>query len=516
MLENISLENFKGFKNLQDLNVKPITILCGTNSCGKSSILQSILLLKQTLESQNPNQILLLNGRFVNLGSFENLIFGKKLDNPLVFEFTFKLTKEDLKLLRLRNSFFPMLFPRELFTQKELSNQDMLIYLKILLKAPKNENKTKSKTSIKKISVEQFQFRRETIGSDQQKIPGSFIDVQLVENNLYTIRWQNIRNRIRRDEESSKEETLSAKVKFTNLFSVDAVPIESDWESDSAKVAGFFDISLALNPINNLFKTIFSSYSYIGPLREEPSRRYIYEDEITEIGVKGENAPYIYLIDKDKPLSNHYFYDTKSNSFKPKRNMTLSNAVDEWLDLMNIKGLKSELINDIVYLNLNSSYTSKTRVSIADVGFGVSQIFPILLEGLRMPQRHTLLLEQPEIHLHPNLQMQLSDYFIALALSGKKVMVETHSDHIINRLVRRIVEDDTGTLKDLIGIYFISATDSGSVYEEVCIDENFGVTNWPVDFFDQTALEQEKILKAGIKKRQLARSSASKNEQEKQ
>jgi predicted ATPase len=251
-------------------------------------------------------------------------------------------------------------------------------------------------------------------------------------------------------------------------------------------------------------------------LREEPSRRYIYEDEITEIGVKGENAPYIYLIDKDKPLSNHYFYDTKSNSFKPKRNMTLSNAVDEWLDLMNIKGLKSELINDIVYLNLNSSYTSKTRVSIADVGFGVSQIFPILLEGLRMPQRHTLLLEQPEIHLHPNLQMQLSDYFIALALSGKKVMVETHSDHIINRLVRRIVEDDTGTLKDLIGIYFISATDSGSVYEEVCIDEKFGVTNWPVDFFDQTALEQEKILKAGIKKRQLARSSASKNEQEKQ
>jgi predicted ATPase len=112
--------------------------------------------------------------------------------------------------------------------------------------------------------------------------------------------------------------------------------------------------------------------------------------------------------------------------------------------------------------------------------------------------------------------MQLSDYFIALALSGKKVMVETHSDHIINRLVRRIVEDDTGRLKDLIGIYFISATDSGSVYEEVCIDENFGVTNWPVDFFDQTALEQEKILKAGLKKRQLARSSASKNEQEKQ
>ena len=315
MLENISLENFKGFKNLQDLNVKPITILCGTNSCGKSSILQSILLLKQTLESQNPNQILLLNGRFVNLGAFENLIFEKKLDNPLVFEFTFKLTKEDLELPRLRNSPPLILFLRDFITQKQLLNQDILIYLKILLKAPKIKNKTNSKSYIKGISVEQFQFRLDTIGSDKQKIPGSFIDVQLVENDLYKIRWQNIRNRIRRDEESSKGEIPSAKVKFTNLFSVDAVPIESDSESDSAKVAGLFDVSFALNRINNLFKTIFSSYSYIRPLREEPSRRYIYEDEITEIGVKGENAPYIYLIDKDKPLSNHWFYDTKSNSF---------------------------------------------------------------------------------------------------------------------------------------------------------------------------------------------------------
>jgi predicted ATPase len=510
MLENISLHNFKGFKDLENLNVKPITILCGTNSCGKSSILQSILLLKQTLESQNPNQILLLNGRFVHLGSFENIIFEKNFDNHLVFEFSFKLTKEDQKSPTKRNTFPLKVFLTDLFPHRGLSQtQDIVIYIKIVLKAPKIRNR--SKNYIKSIIVEQFQFRIETIGSDKQKVPGSSIKIQLVDNDLYTISWENIRNRIRRDEEISAGEILSAKVKFTNLFSVSPVSID---ESDSEKVTGLLDVSFVLYRINNLFQTIFSSYSYIGPLREEPSRRYIYEDEITEIGVKGENAAYIYLIDQDKPIPNQYFYDNKSNSFKKqKRDMNLSTSVQEWLDLMNIKGFKCEVVNDeTVSLNLNSSSASKTRVSIADVGFGVSQIFPILLEGLRMPQRNTLLLEQPEIHLHPNLQMQLSDYFIALALSGKKVIVETHSDHIINRLVRRIVEDETGKLKDLIGIYFISASDSGSIYEEVCIDENFGVTNWPIDFFDQTALEQERILKAGIKKRQLARSSASKNE----
>ncbi|MEG3933946.1 MULTISPECIES: DUF3696 domain-containing protein [unclassified Microcoleus] len=517
MLENISLENFKGFKNLQDLNVKPITILCGTNSCGKSSILQSILLLKQTLESQDPNQILLLNGRFVNLGSFENIIFEKNLDNRLVFEFTFKLHNENeespnyintIQLRRLLIDFAPKI--------GLLQTEDILIYIKLVVKTPKLKikNRIKSKNHIKRITVEQLQFRIETIDSDKQKIPGSSIDIQLVvDKDLYTVSWQNIKNRIRRDEESSQDGRLTAKVEFTNLFSFLSFSVS---ETDSTSLTGLSDIAFSFDRINNLFKRLFSSYSYIGPLKKGPSRRYINEQEKTEIGVEGENAAYIYSTDKDQTISNHYFYDTKSNSFKQKKEMTLSNAVEEWLDLMNIKGFKSELSNEIVYLNLNSNSASKTRVSIADVGFGVSQIFPILLEGLRMPQRHTLLLEQPEIHLHPNLQMQLSDYFIALALSGKKVMVETHSDHIINRLVRRIVEDDTGTLKDLIGIYFISATDSGSVYEEVCIDENFGVTNWPVDFFDQTALEQEKILKAGLKKRQLARSSASKNEQEKQ
>lgn len=515
MLENISLENFKGFKNLDNMKVKPITILCGTNSCGKTSILQSILLLKQTLESQNPNQTLLLNGRFVNLGSFENIIFEKNLDNSLVFEFTFKLNNEDEESPNYRNTIQLRRLLIDFVPQRGLlQTEDILIYIKIVMKTPKPKikNRIKSKSHIKGITVEQLQFTIETIDSDKQKIPGASIDIQLVDNDVYTISWQNITNRIRPDEESSKDGRLAAKCKFTNLFLVSFLVTEMD----STSVTGLSDIAFAFQKINYLFKTIFSSYSYIGPLREEPSRRYIYEEEITEIGVKGENAAYIYLTDKNQTISNHYFYDTKSNSFKPKKEMTLSNAMDEWLNLMNIKGLNSELVNEIVYLNLNSSSASKTRVSIADVGFGVSQIFPILLEGLRMPQEHTLLLEQPEIHLHPNLQMQLSDYFIALALSGKKVMVETHSDHIINRLVRRIVEDDTGTLKDLIGIYFISATDSGSVYEEVCIDENFGVTNWPVDFFDQTALEQEKILKAGLKKRQLARSNASKNKQEKQ
>ena len=178
---------------------------------------------------------------------------------------------------------------------------------------------------------------------------------------------------------------------------------------------------------------------------------------------------------------------------------------------MKIPNFEAEINNKIIYLNMEASTYDETRVGIADVGFGVSQIFPIILEGLRMEKGATLMLEQPEIHLHPNLQMQMADYFISLALSGKQVLVETHSDHVINRLVRRIVEDETHNLQDLIGIYFIKPSENGSVYEEVKIDETKGIVNWPPDFFDQTANEQMKIMQAGLKKRKNQRIPANGN-----
>jgi predicted ATPase len=224
-----------------------------------------------------------------------------------------------------------------------------------------------------------------------------------------------------------------------------------------------------------------------------------------EIGNKGENAAYLYLTEQNKRINNHYFYNPSIDTFETLPNQTLHSALQKWFELMKIPNFEAEINNKIIYLNMEASAYDETRVGIADVGFGVSQIFPIILEGLRMEKGGTLMLEQPEIHLHPNLQMQMADYFISLALSGKQVLVETHSDHVINRLVRRIVEDETLNLKDLIGIYFIKPSENGSVYEEINIDDTKGITNWPPDFFDQTANEQMKIMQAGLKKRKSQR-----------
>lgn len=498
MITKISLKNFKAFKDLNELRIKPVTILCGTNSCGKTSILQSILLTKQTLESQNPNQTILLNGRFVHMGPFENIIFQKNLNEAMSFEFTFNVTK-GLRQARPRRTFYRSHFlMREFFptipTERRFEGIDHYLHFKVSLKTKLPKSK---RADIHTCLVDYFGFRAETMTGKAQSIPGASIDLTLRESDKYIVKWDNLRNIS--VSSSQKEKKISgeliSKVIFNNFCPVSFI------QDPSEGYEGFWPIEGLIYRINDFLQNLLGSYTYIGPLREEPSRRYIYENEIVEIGTKGENAAYIYSREQDREIVDHFFLDTNKEAFIQKKKRKLSSAVQDWLNLMGIHDFRPQSVREIIYLNLDSGTSSRTRVNIADVGFGVSQIFPIILEGLRMPLQNTLILEQPEIHLHPNLQMQMADYFIALALSGKKVIVETHSDHVINRLVRRIVEDENNKLKDLIALYFITPKGDGSFCKEIEIDDNQGIVNWPKDFFDQTASEQERIIRAGLMKR---------------
>jgi len=507
MLESITLENFKGFKKLNNLKVKPITILCGTNSCGKTSILQSILLLKQTLESKNPNQTLLLNGRFVKLGYFKDLIFQKDTSNQVTFNLCFSIPDN---MRGSETGRRPISFLLKDIIGSDYRNSRDLEYLidyKIILATTSTEE-VKESEYLKAIKVKKLHIK---ILSKQKNSPFvdleqcttlSEIEISNESDDTYNISWNNLHDRFTRNESEENKGEAKLEIKFANLFPLTIKPIDENRRAT-------FGVASVLYRLSDLFQEIFNSYTYLGPLRGEPEREYIYRDEIVEIGNKGENAAFLYQYDREKSINNHFFYDKTSDSFELIDRETLQGAVNRWFNLMNIKDFEAKILNKIIYLNLAASSFDNTEVGIADVGFGVSQIFPIILEGLRMNTGNTLLLEQPEIHLHPNLQMQLSDYFISLALSGKNIIVETHSDHIINRLVRRIVEDEKYNLKDLIGIYFIKPSENGSVFEEIEIDETKGIINWPNDFFDQTANEQMRIMQAGINKRRNLRTSKS-------
>ncbi|MGA2572012.1 MAG: DUF3696 domain-containing protein [Terracidiphilus sp.] len=485
MIKKLSLTNFKGIQSLDSLEIKPVTVLCGTNSSGKSSILQSILLLKQTLESQMPNQLLLLNGRLVHLGPFEEVIFDRESDRRLGFDLHFSLSDRQFRgtwqIDRIPLGFLL----RDLTQIQESESIDFRFRVEV-----KSSRQSVEEAQLRPLQVEvlELSFKANRRGQDDD--PETKYILKHDFNEKYRLTVKNLRSR----NEKRKDYELDVTLNFSNLA---AARIRFEDEKRERP----YEIVQPLYLMEELLKATFASYTYIGPLREHPLRRYIYDDEVIEIGTKGENAPYIYLAEHDKWLSDHFFYNEENDNFEKRDFVNLSNAVSVWLDQMGITGFNPYLARDIIYVNLDSGPGRKQPVSIADVGFGVSQIFPIIVEGLRMPTQATLLLEQPEIHLHPNLQMRLADYFVSLALSKKNVIVETHSDHIVNRLVRRILEDPTGGLAKSVAIYFVSNTTSGSKFQPIDVDPLNGIVNWPEGFFDQNATEQELIIRTCLNNR---------------
>lgn len=262
-------------------------------------------------------------------------------------------------------------------------------------------------------------------------------------------------------------------------------------------------------------RQIFDTLRYIGPFREFPLRRYTHSDESMEVGTKGENAPHIYETENlDSNLVyildeqyNDNIYDIDSgygdNRIFIEYHKKQKEVINAWMAALGFKGLSIEYEKEMFSLQINCSSEQKQFVNIADIGFGFSQVFPIILEGVRMPKHHTLLLEQPEIHLHPKLQMDMADLFLAMALSGKNVIIETHSEHIVDRLVRRILEDYgqyNMKLTDLVGIYWILPECDGAKVKDVEIDEFQGISEWPPGFFDQGINEAEKTFLARMRK----------------
>ncbi|AKF25470.1 hypothetical protein YH65_08850 [Sulfurovum lithotrophicum] len=495
MINEISIENFKSFKKLDDLRIKPITIFCGTNSCGKSTLLQSILSIKQTIESQANNQAFLSNGKYVHLGSFENLVYEKKKDNIVKFKFIYNLdTFHNLNLQTVSGIPFRYLI-KEIVenTKDEVLFEKTKIIISLSFKSiASKKNKVIRPIRVLNYSIH-FETPLKTAGLfNESNILRQHITFRWIKGNRYSITWKNISAHFSKDTQTISGNT-KANCAFNNL--IPKIQLTSTTDSNNISNLHFF-----FYRYKELLQALFTTYSYIGPLREEASRRYVYEDEVTEIGLKGENSAYLYITEYENQIKNHYFYNNDQSDFE-KKDLTVGKAVDEWLNIMGIEGFGSDVKDEMIHLNLNANKFDETKINIADVGFGISQIFPIVLEGLRMSKQQTLLLEQPEIHLHPKLQMQMADYFISLALSQKNVIVETHSEHIINRLVRRIVEDENNRIQDFIAIYFLQPGENGAKIQEIDIDPIQGVVNWPKDFFDQTASEQEKIILAGLNKR---------------
>lgn len=472
MLKSISLENYKCFKHLNSLDIAPLTILCGVNSSGKSSILKSLLMMKQSYEKSSATNYMTFNGKYIDNGTFNEIISKNSTGNFFRIGNSFEITKNtntktitkdttsfrDLCRLYYDNRIEKFLINISI----DIVNSDGFIYsneidtIDISILAYKNNQINKSTSIIIKRNRKKYSIKCQ--------------DMPDVSGNLGCF------------------EIGSCTCYFSGM-SLKSIYQEGMNESTKLYIP-------TIVSIYNIISTQYLQIKYLAPLRDNPQRRYIADKNVNSVGVTGENTP---LLLKKISKMQHWNGIAAPNSEDSIAHLLNNVQRSNFITLLNSWMNYFDLGN--VYLDNCQKELIKIKIgnhNIADVGFGVSQSLPILVEGLNMRPEQTLLLEQPEIHLHPKMQMKVADFLLSLAIQNKQVIVETHSDHLINRLVRRYME--CKELRNKVKIYFVDKNDNGeSKIECVHIDEVDGALCSNPNFFYQFASETEKIIDAGYK-----------------
>lgn len=171
-----------------------------------------------------------------------------------------------------------------------------------------------------------------------------------------------------------------------------------------------------------------------------------------------------------------------ANLFR-RRHKSLKTAADAWVkrfefgDELRYRDLTPDLFQ-LVF----KAGTEETNV--ADAGFGASQVLPLIIQAVAAPHDSLTIAEQPEIHLNPRLQCILADLFVEMATSGHRVLVETHSEHLIVSLRRLVAEGKIDPSQ--VGLYFVEKDKGVSSIREIPIQANGGIDrqSWPSGFFE--------------------------------
>jgi predicted ATPase len=140
-------------------------------------------------------------------------------------------------------------------------------------------------------------------------------------------------------------------------------------------------------------------------------------------------------------------------------------------------------------------------VYLSSVGVGVSQVLPVILLCLLSEPADLLILEQPELHLHPPLQKRLADFLLVFVRAGRQILVETHSDHLVNRLRYQVASDDTDEIRNLVKLIFAEQKDGITTYRESEINEYGGLSeDWPDGFLDIGARSAQDLVRQSLRK----------------
>ncbi|HET6293538.1 MAG TPA: DUF3696 domain-containing protein [Kribbella sp.] len=260
-------------------------------------------------------------------------------------------------------------------------------------------------------------------------------------------------------------------------------------------------LQLGISTIRAEIETI----RYLGPLRIQPSPVYPVATSLgsKDVGPSGQWTASV--LDEHKNVVIQYVPPSSlpfGGEAPTVVSTKLGDAVDDWMNYLKVATAVHTYDRGSLGHELKvETATSSKPVSLTHVGVGVSQCLPVVVSLLLAPEGSMTLLEQPELHLHPAVQSRLADFLLAMTLTGRQCLVETHSEYLVNRLRLRIAEGKGGDIQDDVSIYFTEIKDGNSCYSAVALNEYGAIENWPEGFFDQSQSDAEALLMAAMKKR---------------
>lgn len=414
MFKHIRMKNFKSWKDSGEVKLAPLTGFFGTNSSGKSSLLQMLLLLKQTVDS---DEFIFFGDEnsLVNLGNFAEVIHNHE-------------KKEELELECGYIPWDPSLID-------------------------------------------------EIIPTDEVVIATDPAHQKFTFNMGLQLNWLSNRG-------AFQNYDLNYYYPFSNSGTVSVVSVNlTDPASQMKKCYGvgiddkcFNNRRLDFVKMKTLareFESLFDHVFFLGPTRVHPQRNFRW------VGTHPKNVGHFGDKTIDALLSSRI--DQLTTPFKEQR-VPIEERISAWFQEMDLAySFSLERTEQDYEVRIQRSPDS-AEVTLTDMGYGLSQFLPVLVLCYYAPEYSTLILEQPGMHLHPKVQSQLADLLIEVVTERNlQVLVESHSEHLLNRLQRRVAEEKIDA--DQTAVYFCQNDKGVSTIEHLEMDKLGNIKNWPPNFF---------------------------------
>lgn len=430
----IRWQNFRGFEDTGWTTLRPLTVLIGPNNSGKTSVLAPLLLLNQTVASRDTMTPLVTKGSLFDAGTFQNVVHSHEADRPVTFGLRYHVHgTRPTPLLKVGH--YPPGALEVTLSRSADPNIPVLskyqtydLYLRPFLA---RELQTDGTYSVQGIAV------------------GSLSD----------------------DERRAVREARP--VNFLFSATRDLYNVQETKDDDGGFAAEFSpQFGLYISIVSYVFTVVRSmllELSYVGPIRERP--RHFYEvsaERPRTVGPTGERAANL--------LRNRY--------------SELGDRLNFWVQRFEMGDrLEVRDVSDKLFELVFKWRKPRREFNIAEAGFGTSQVLPLIIQALASEPGSLTIAEQPEIHLNPRLQTILAELFVDMAASGRRVVLETHSEHLLLRLRYLIASGRIDPQK--VALYYVERTGATSSIREVAVrpDGYIDPTDWPRGFFGDTLRE---------------------------